>query len=436
MSEVGGHSTRRLEHDLSVDRVRRLIVQRLSDGSSAGGPLDTRRLRVEFPGYESLIAAELAAREDVRHPGTILDEGTTDEGWPGTEPRQSEMAAGRSIGRYIVERTLGRGGMGVVYLARDPALDRTVVLKMVRPDQVDAEMVSRLESEARALARLNHPAICPIYDIVKEGSDKVGVVLPFIPGLPLRCQGAVDAYISFGTTRLLRESSSRANGEGAMTPSGVAKVKKTPIADATRLLERVARAVGTAHDVGLVHRDLKPDNIMIRPDGEPVIMDFGLASAPCGMPIEGSGSRSGTPAYMAPEQVRGTGPFDARTDVYALGVVLYEHLTGCRPFSSTSGREDLFAQILAGRPTPPRALRRDIPDDLEAVCLKAMDVRRESRFPSTREFEEELRRFRTGRSTRTAPVGLARIATRKARRHPVAALAVAAILVAMLLAAY
>ncbi len=243
------------------------------------------------------------------------------------------------FGPYHVLRRLGRGGMGTVYLARDTRLDRPVALKVCHLDN-HPQALERFRREARAAAALRHPNLCPVYEYdVRDG-------IPYL----------VMAYIGGGTL------ADRLQKHGPL-----------PQREAALLVLRLALAMDVAHRQGVVHRDLKPANVALDERGEPVILDFGLArqAGGPGTRLTHLGSVLGTPAYMAPEQLRGDPAAAGRAgDVYSLGAVLYELLTGEPPFVGPTAA--VLAQVLCAEPTPPSRLRPGLDPRLEACCLRAL----------------------------------------------------------------
>ncbi|HEX5271427.1 MAG TPA: serine/threonine-protein kinase, partial [Gemmataceae bacterium] len=264
---------------------------------------------------------------------------------------------------YHVLAELGRGGMGVVYKARQVALDRVVALKMV----LDGEYASpdarrRFRAEAEAVARLQHPHIVQIFD-VGEKDGRVYFSLEYCPG---------------GTL------AGKLNGS------------PLPPREAARLVETLARAVHAAHEQHLVHRDLKPANVLLTADGTPKIADFGLARRTDREGETQTGAVIGTPSYMAPEQAAGRArDVTPATDVYALGAILYEALTGRPPFRGSTLMETLD-QVRFTQPAPPRRLRPDTPRDLEAICLRCLAKRPADRYPTAAALADDLRRFVEG----------------------------------------
>jgi tetratricopeptide (TPR) repeat protein len=278
------------------------------------------------------------------------------------------------FGRYELRRLLGRGGMGAVYLAHDSQLDRQVALKLPRlSGESHPEARARFLREARAAAGLRHPNICPVYD-----AGEIGQTL----------------YLSMAYI------------EGETLSGRLARGGPLPMAAAAALTATVARAMQAAHDHGIIHRDLKPANLMLDSHGQPVVMDFGLAqrtTAACEVRLTQSGALLGTPVYMAPEQAGGdpeaVGP---GCDIYSLGVILYEMLTGRVPFQSKQ-MGSLLAQVQRDPPPPPSRFRRDLPGELEAVCLKALAKTPEERFASMADFAAALAPFAAGTSVVGAP---------------------------------
>lgn len=267
------------------------------------------------------------------------------------------------FGRYRIERPLGKGAMGAVYLALDSQLDRQVALKVPFFDAAgDSDLIDRFYREARSMATLHHPNLCPVYDV--GAIDGVHyLTMAYVAGKSL--------------AELLRKQPELSDRQMAT------------------LILKLALALDSAHQAGIVHRDLKPANIMIRPDGEPVIMDFGLARRQKEGEAEltHSGMLLGTPAYMSPEQVEGrTDRVTATTDVYALGVILYQLLAGKLPFEGSVG--SVLAGIVHQQPRPPREVRAArVNAELEAICLKAMSKSIDQRYRSARELADELKRF-------------------------------------------
>jgi serine/threonine protein kinase/tetratricopeptide (TPR) repeat protein len=266
--------------------------------------------------------------------------------------------AGEAFGRYRLLRRLGQGAMGTVYLAHDTQLDRPVALKMPHFHAgEDPDALARFHREARAVATLDHPNICHVYDVGE------------IEGRPYFTMAYVEGQ-SLG--EYLRAHS------------------PLPQRQAVEIVYRLALALEEAHALGIIHRDLKPSNIMMNKRGEPVVMDFGLVRRiNQDVRLTQEGSAMGTPAYMPPEQVNGDlAAMGPGCDIYSLGVVLYELLTGQVPFHG--GLAAIMTRILTDPPPPPRTLRPDLDARLEAVCLQALAKAPADRFPSMKAFADAL----------------------------------------------
>jgi tetratricopeptide (TPR) repeat protein len=256
--------------------------------------------------------------------------------------------------RYETVERLGSGAMAVVYRARDRKLGRDVALKVLVAGAATPAGVARFRREAAALARLSHPNIVTILDIIEQPA---GLILELVPGEPL--------------TELLRR-------EGADLPALVA------------LLEKVARAVHHAHGQGILHRDLKPANILVSPLLEPKVVDFGIAQLAGDLSLTKTGGLVGTVAYMAPEQAAGEKRMDARTEVYALGAILYEILAGRTPFQGDT--VEVLCRIASVVPEPPHRVNPKVPRELSAIALRALEKEPGRRFQSAADFADALRR--------------------------------------------
>jgi WD40 repeat protein/tRNA A-37 threonylcarbamoyl transferase component Bud32 len=322
--------------------------------------------------------------------------------WAVATHRPARLPLGREIiPGYEILGELGRGGMGVVYKARQVKLRRLVALKMILAGaHARADDLVRFKAEAEAVARLQHPNIIQIYEVGEHDG------LPYF-SLEFCAGGSLAA---------------RLNG----TP--------LPAPEAAQLIETLARAVHAAHQQQVVHRDLKPANILLTADGRPKITDFGLAKKLDEGGRTHTGEVMGTPSYMAPEQAAGrVAQVGFATDVYSLGAILYELLTGRAPFRAATPVETLHL-VLHDDPVTPSRLQPHVPRDLETVCLKCLQKEPERRYSSALELAEDLQRFRSGESIRARPVSLVERGVKWARQRPAVAGLLAAVVAVTALA--
>jgi serine/threonine protein kinase len=293
---------------------------------------------------------------------------------------QAKFPAGQRIGHYEIISTLGKGGMGEVYLAQDHKLGRKVALKFLPLSFTkDADRLRRFEREARAASALNHPNILTIHEVGEADGHKF-IVTEFIDGETLRQRIA----------------------------AGPLKVN-----EALHIVEQVASALAEAHSAGIIHRDLKPENIMLRRDGIVKVLDFGLAklteakeSGPEDLTREfvrtGTGIVMGTTAYLSPEQARGLA-VDARTDIWSLGVTLYEMLSGRAPFAGATN-SDVLASILEREPKSLTSISAEVPEPLEWIVTKTLTKDCDDRYQTAREMLNDIRRL-TQRLNAAAELG-------------------------------
>jgi len=323
--------------------------------------------------------------------------------------RLQDTAAGRvtdvsrrgALGKYELRGEIGRGAMGVVLRAWDRELRREVAIKLLpATSETDADAVERFLREARTAASLRHPGIVAIHD------------LGTADGIPYFAMELVKG-------RTLRE----------------VLQADPPIAERVRLLRDVARAVAHAHDQRVIHRDLKPSNVLVDEAGRPRVTDFGLAKClddPTRLTT--TGDVLGTPRYMAPEQIEGErGKAGPATDVYALGVMLYEALTGGPPFLAGTVAE-MALKVLREDPRPPRALRPDLPEDLDTIAMHCLEKDPQRRYPEAGALAEDLDRHLTGRPILARPLRAPERLVRSVRRRQALLLAAAAALLGLLLA--
>ncbi len=296
---------------------------------------------------------------------------------------------------YEVLGVLGRGGMGVVYKARHVRLKRLVALKMVLAGgHAGPDDLARFRTEAEAIARLQHPNIVQVFEVGDQGG------LPF---LALEFCGGGSLATKLAGTPL-------------------------PPAAAATLVETLARAMQAAHEKGVIHRDLKPANVLLAEDGTPKVTDFGLAKKLDEAGQTMPGVVMGTPSYMAPEQAEGQKDVGPLADVYALGALLYECLTGRPPFRAAT-RLDTIVQVMSAEPVSPRELNAEVPRDLNTICLKCLNKPPAQRYASAAELADDLRRFLANEPIRARPATAWDRVTKWRRRNPRVALALAAYVV-------
>lgn len=354
-------------------------------------------------------AADLEAGvEALRAAGLLKPDGISGEDFP------------EQVGGYTLGRRLGSGGMGVVFLAEDSSGER-VALKLVRPEQLYFDRArARFQRELDSAARLQHPGIASMLASGEEHGIPY-LAQTWIPGASL------EKVLARLRTRAAQELTGvdlmSALGETLPAEAQPAEFHEDAFAGkwedtVLRLVVQVARALDHAHSRGVLHRDVKPSNIVLEASGRAVLVDFGLASVAEADRLTRTGAQPGSLPYMAPEQIEGSPrDLDARTDVYGLGVTLYELLTLQQPFKSTS-TERVRSLILEAHPWPPRRHNVRVSKQAETLCLKAMDRDPRRRYASAREFAADIERRLARVEIQARPVGLALSLARWARRKP------------------
>jgi serine/threonine protein kinase len=381
---ISGYRQRFPEHRAVIDRLvgGSDVVRRMVDRLGELGilpPAEQVALQSELSSSETIYSAETLCQRLVRQryitpfQAQILKHGETDR---------------LLLGEYVLLDKIGQGGMGIVYRAKQPALNRVVALKTIRSHgTAGSEEIRRFRLEAESAARLSHPGIVPVYDF-GEAEGIQFFAMELIEGTSLTARIAQSAL-------------------GAQ--------------QAAELLRQLAEAVAYAHTQGVIHRDLKPSNILLDQRGRPWITDFGLAKMIDAEGLTTTGEVLGTPSYMPPEQAIGTA-HEVRegADVYALGAVLYACLTGHPPFQSDSVMATL-KMVIEQLPVPPRQVNQVIPRDLETICLKCLEKSPARRYATASALAQELQRFLNGEPILARPLGLPQQFWRWCLRNPVVA---------------
>jgi serine/threonine-protein kinase len=361
----------------------------------AGEKPDPSEWLARHPEHAESLRSFFAAQHEVEQVvGPVHDTGPyeiTEERRPGSMevglPEEPRLP--RTFGSYELTEELGRGGMGIVYTARDLRLNRLVALKMLRFGHLATPTQrERLQAEAGATAALDHPHIVPVYEVGEE-QGQCYLTMKRIEGVSL--------------ARRITES-------------------RPDCRTAAQLVASIARAVHHVHERGLVHRDLKPSNVLLDAAGQPHVTDLGLSRWLDGEEgLTSTGAIVGTPAYMAPEQALGSRELSRAVDIHALGAILYELLTGRAPFQGATDY-DVLRQVVSAGPVPPSRLGAKVPRDLEAICLKCLEKEPRDRYLTAAGLAEDLKRWLDGGRIKGRPVGRLTRAWRWQQRNRMLAL--------------
>jgi WD40 repeat protein/tRNA A-37 threonylcarbamoyl transferase component Bud32 len=389
------------------DELVRLLEACLVD-IEAGRAVDLDRLSKEHPAVAGRLRACLAGLQAVNQERATM---------AGAVAAAAPQPARRQLGDYVLLREIGRGGMGIVYEAEQVSLRRRVAVKVLSfASTLDARLLQRFQTEARAAAALRHPHIVPVYAVgCEEGVHFY--VMQYIEGRNLAALIQPE------------QASLQAGAPPPSAPPGQGRPVEARLA--AELGVQAAEALEHAHRQGVVHRDIKPANLLLDERGQVWVTDFGLALLHQEARLTKTGDIVGTLHYMAPEQTAGRAPVDHRADLYALGATLYELLTARPPFDAPLQAE-LLQQILEAEPRPARQLNRAVPADLETVVLKCLAKRAEQRYATAQELADDLRRFRAGEPIRARRVGSGERLVRWCRRKPVVAGLLAALVLVFL----
>jgi hypothetical protein len=381
---------------IEIDAALADLVEGFIDRLNDGEPVDPREFAAEHPEHAELLRELLPAASTMAG----LRRSALRDASPASPPRLGSDV----LGGYRIVREIGRGGMGVVYEAERASDGRRVALKVLSfSPGADPRRIERFRIEGRAAAALDHPHIVPVFEIGR------------------------DETVHYYAMQLVEGCSLAAviRGERAGLPSVLGP------REAARLALQAAEALAHAHSLGVVHRDVKPANLLLDPGGHLWVADFGLARFLDGDDLTLTGDVMGTLRYLSPEQAEGRGMLDPRTDVYGLGATLYELTTLRRAFDG-QGREDLIRRIARDEPIAPRRIDPTIPRDLETIVSKAMAKGADDRYSTAAEFAEDLRRFLDGGPILARRPGPSRRVARWARRNR-AAVTIATVVLALFL---
>ena len=320
-------------------------------------------------------------------------------GTPRAATAASADGADTRLGDFRILREVGRGGMGVVYEAEQISLGRRVAVKVLSAVAPDDRARQRFRNEAHAAASLTHPHIVPVYAVGDDG-DTLFLAMRFVRGRSLAAH-VRDWQEASATASKVPTVAPDATATTRTVPEVVAPMEPLPFPPppapdyyraVARLVSVAADALQHAHECGIVHRDIKPGNLMLEPGGHLWVTDFGLARLPGAADLTRTGEMLGTPRYMSPEQVAGGVGVDHRTDVYSLGATLYE-LLALRPAFPGTDAHDLLRRVASEEPPALRAVARSVPADLETITLKAMAKEPAERYATARQLAEDLGRY-------------------------------------------
>ena len=405
------------------------FVNDYMDDVERGGPRSLGEYLARFPEHQDAIA-----REYLNLSGSAFEDTRV-----GADPTRDQESAGpRRVGPYRLLRQLGEGGQGAVFLAEDTRIARRVALKLLRAGFVSEIDRRRFRREAEAIVGLEHPGLCGVLEAEVEGEVPY-LAMRYVEGVTLgqviadargeAADGARPAAAGEAVASDAGGPQRAAVDEDEADPAPAAGLPVRPrsrgeLVRVLRFFERAARALHAAHTAGVIHRDIKPGNMILTPEGDPVVLDFGLARTkePDGADeLTMSGQVFGTPLYMSPEQLRGKrDELDERTDVYSLGVTLFEALTLERPFQANN-RVALEMAILTKPAPDPRGFNDALDEDVRVVLQTALEKESASRYSSALELAEDLRRVREFEPIHARPAGPVLRLRRWARRQPVIA---------------
>jgi serine/threonine protein kinase len=406
-------------------RLMRAVQEYLAD-LEAGRRLDRRAFAARYPDLAEAMLPYLDALDAVHGASPLLQSSATDRAAPSAEAFPAE-----ALGDFRILREIGRGGMGVVYEAVQRSLGRRVALKVLPfAAALDAKQLQRFKNEAQAAAHLHHPHIVPVYAVGAERGVHF-YAMQLIDGQNLAAlitglRGPEAASGSGSAPRApalpapqpadLPGRDTRPDVSAALSTQRSARASEF-FRSIARLMAQAAEGLEYAHGLGVIHRDVKPANLLLDGRGNLWITDFGLAQFHADAVLTQSGDLLGTLRYMSPEQAGGQRALiDHRTDVYSLGATLYELLT-LRPIFDGADRQALMRQILHDEPPPPRTIDRAIPPELETIVLKAIGKTPVERYATARELADDLQRFLEDRPIRARRPSMVEKTTKWARRH-------------------